>query len=152
MTLTGRTGTAVVIAAIVSLCINLLLAGIMVGGRWHDGPGRHGWGGGGGFLAGVPDEARPIIKDVFDSHKADFDARRKQVEDARLKVAELLKADVIDRPQLDLALAELQQRTQEMQQFGHQVLIDVAEKLPPDMRREMADRWAKDRFRMKPQP
>ena len=36
MTLTGRTGTAVLAALIVSLCINLLLVGMMAGGRWHD--------------------------------------------------------------------------------------------------------------------
>ncbi len=149
MTLTGRTGTLVVIAAIVSLCINMLLAGVMIGGRWHGGPGPH-WGfGGGRFMADIPEEARPLIKQVFESHKSEFDAEREAVEQARLKVAELLKADPIDRPQLDQALSELLQRTQSMQRFGHQVLVDVAEKLPPDMRREMADRWAKDRFRMK---
>ncbi len=129
-----------------SLCLNLLLGGL------HDrrplarrsrplAPRR--------FLARVPEEARPIVKGVFDAHKADFDAHRKAVADARQKVAELMKADVIDRAQLDLALAELQQRTQTMQQFGHQVMIEVAEKLPPELRREMADRWAKDRFRKK---
>jgi Spy/CpxP family protein refolding chaperone len=152
MTLTGRTGTAVVVAAIVSLCLNLLLAGMMVGGRWHDGPKDHWRSGEGSFLTRFPEEARPIVKGVFDAHKTDFDAHRKQVEEARQKVAELMKAEVIDRPQLDLALAELQQSTQAMQQFGHQVMIEVAEKLPPELRREMADRWAKDRFRGKPEP
>ncbi len=146
MTLTGRTGTLVVIAAIVSLCLNMLLVGVMVGGRWHDGPGRHGhW----GFMRSIPEEARPLIKEVFEGHKSEFEAHREAVEEARLKVAELLKADTIDRPQLDVALSELMQRTQALQQFGHQVLVDVAEKLPPELRREMADRWARDRFRMK---
>lgn len=149
MTLTGRTGTLVVIAAIVSLCLNMLLAGVMVGGRWHDGPWHRGGPFGGRLMEDIPDEARPLIKQVFESHKAEFEAQRKAVGEARLKVAELLKADIIDRPQLDLALSELSQRTQALQQFGHQVLVDVAEKLPPDLRREMADRWAKDRFRMK---
>jgi hypothetical protein len=147
MTFTGRTGTALLVAVIVSLCLNLLLGGLLIGGRWHGDHGR--WRSGESFLMRVPEDARPIVKSVFDAHKADFDARRKEVEDARLKVAELMKADVIDRPQLDLALAELQQRTQTMQQFGHQVMVEVAEKLPPELRREMADRWAKNRFRKK---
>jgi uncharacterized membrane protein len=146
MTLTGRTGTLVVVAAIVSLCINLLLVGVMVGGRWHGGPGRHIFGGG-HFMENVPEEARPLVKEVFSSHKAEFEAEREGIEQARLKVAELLKADTIDRAQLDAALGELLQRTQSIQKFGHQVLVEVAEKLPPEMRREMADRWAKDRFR-----
>jgi Spy/CpxP family protein refolding chaperone len=152
MTFTGRTGTALLIAVIVSLCLNLLLGGLLVGGRWHDRPWRDGHHGEGSFLMRFPEEARPIVKGVFDAHKAEFDAHRKQVEEARQKVAELMKADVIDRAQLDLALAELQQRTQTMQQFGHQVMIEVAQKLPPELRREMADRWAKDRFRGKPGP
>lgn len=147
MTFTGRTGTALLVAVVVSLCLNLLLGGLLIGGRWHGDHGR--WRSGESFLMRVPEDARPIVKSVFDAHKADFDARRKEVEDARLKVAELMKADVIDRPQLDLALAELQQRTQTMQQFGHQVMVEVAEKLPPELRREMADRWAKNRFRKK---
>ena len=147
MTLTGRKGTAVVAVAIVSLCLNLLLAGFMIGGRWHGGPDRRG-----PWMANMPEEAKPVIKEVFDAHKSDFDVRRKAVADARMKVAELLKADTIDQAQLNQALSELLQRTQEMQQFGHQVLIDVAQKLPPKLRQEMADRWNKDRFRMKPGP
>ena len=148
MTFTGRTGTALLVALIVSLCLNLLLGGLLIGGRWH---GDHGRWHRGDFLMRFPEEARPIVKGVFDAHKADFDAHRQEVADARQKVAELMKADVIDRAQLDVALAELQQRTQTMQQFGHQVMIEVAEKLPPELRREMADRWAKDRFRKKPE-
>jgi Spy/CpxP family protein refolding chaperone len=141
MTLTGRTGTAVVGALIVSLCINLLLAGVMLGDRWHDGPRRH------GFLFGsVPEEARPLVKDVFESHKAEFDSHRDAIRQARLKVAELLKADTIDQAQLDQALNALQQRRQTMQQFGQRVMVEIAQKLPPDVRREMADDWAKDRF------
>src|SRR5688572_19262251 len=146
MTLTGRTGTLVVVAAIVSLCVNLLLAGLMIGERWHGGPRHHGFS---RFLSDVPEDARPLIKEVFESHKAGFEAEREAVEQARLKVAELLKADTIDRQQLDVALGELLQRTQSMQSFGHQVLIEVATKMPPEMRREIADRWAKDRFRGK---
>src|SRR5688572_27267088 len=98
MTLTGRTGTAVMVAAIVSLCLNLLLAGIMVGGRWHDGPGRHGPFGH-SLMGSVPEEARPLIKGVFESHKTEFDTHREAVRQARMRVADLLKADVIDQAQ-----------------------------------------------------
>jgi Spy/CpxP family protein refolding chaperone len=144
MTLTGRTGTAVVVAAIVSLCLNMLLAGFLIGGRWHDGPG--------GPFHNIPEEARSVAKSVFDSHKSEFDARREAVQQARQEVADLLKADPIDQTQLNQALSELSQQSQAMQQFGQQVMIEIAGKLPPDLRREMADRWAKDRFRMKPGP
>lgn len=148
MTLTGRTGTTVVVAAIVSVCLNLLLAGILVGGRWHDEPGRGRF----GPMANIPEDARPLVKGVFDSHKSDFDARRDAVQQARIKVAEMLKADPIDQAKLDQALSELLQQSQAMQQLGHQVMVEVAQKLPPELRREMADRWAQDRFRRRPEP
>jgi hypothetical protein len=63
-----------------------------------------------------------------------------------------LKADTIDQTQLNQALEDLSRETQAMQRFGHQVLVDIAQKLPPDLRREMADRWAKDRFRRSAEP
>ena len=142
MTLTGRRGTAVVAAAIISLCLNLLLAGLMIGGHWHDGRGP--------FWKDLPEEARVVVKDVFDAHKQEFEGHRQDVQDARQKVADLLKADTINKDQLDQALAQLSQQTQTMQQFGQQVMVEIAQKLPPDLRRQMADRWAKDRFRKPP--
>jgi uncharacterized membrane protein len=142
MTLTGRKGTAVVVAAIVSLCLNLLLAGFLIGGRWHDGHGP--------FWKDLPEEARSTVKDVFSSHRTEFEGHRKDVQAARQKVADLLKADPIDKDQLNQALADLTQQSQAMQQFGQQVMVEIAQKLPPDLRRDMADRWAKDRFRKPP--
>lgn len=151
MTLTGRTGTVVVGALIVSLCVNLLLAGMMLGGRWHDGP-RHPRVFGGPMMTSVPEEARPMVKEVLDSHKAEFDTRRDAIRQARMKVADLLKADSIDQAQLDQALSELSQQSQALRQFGLQVMVEIAQKLPPDLRREMADQWAKDRFGRKSDP
>jgi Spy/CpxP family protein refolding chaperone len=145
MTLTGRTGTVVVVALIASLCVNLLLAGVMLGDRWHGGSSRHHM-----FLSNIPEDARPVVKGVFESHRAEFDSHRDAIQQARLKVAELLKAEPIDQAQLDQAVGELMRQSQAMQQFGYQVMVEVARKLPPEVRREMADRWAKDRFRKKP--
>ncbi len=144
MTLTGRTGTVVVVALIASLCVNLLLAGMTLGERWHDGP-RHRFFGG-PMMMGVPEEARPLMKQVFESHKPEFDTHLDAIRQARMKVADVLKADTIDQAQLDQALAELSQRSQAMRQFGLQVMVEIAQKLPPDVRREMADQWSKDRF------
>ena len=153
MTLTGRTGTAVLAALIVSLCINLLLAGMMVGGRWHDDDGpRHGRFLGGPIMRSVPEDARPLVKEVFDSHKAEFDTHRDAIRQARMKVADVLKADAIDQAQLNQAMNELLQQSQTMRQFGLGVMLEIAQKLPPDVRREMAEKWAKDRFGGPPPP
>jgi Spy/CpxP family protein refolding chaperone len=143
MTFTGRSGTALLTAQIVSVCVNLLLAGLMIGGRWH-GPGP--------WWKDVPEDARPIMKQAFESHKADFDARRDAVRQARQKVADVLKADPIDQAKLDQALSELTQQSQAMQEFGNTVMVEVAKQLPPDLRAQMADSWAKERFRRRPEP
>ena len=140
MTFTGRTGTALLAALIVSLCVNLLLAGVMIGGRWHHG---------GPWWREIPDEVRPVMKQTFEANKAEFDARRDAVQQARQKVADVLKADPIDQAKLDQALAELSQQNQSMEQFTQQVMIQVAKQLSPDLRAQMVDRWAKDRFRRK---
>ena len=108
MTFTGRKGTALLAALIVSLCVNLLLAGIMVGGRWHGGPGP--------WWRDIPEEARPIMTQAFEANKAEFDARRDAVRQARQKVADILKADPIDQAALDQALADLSQKSQAIRQ------------------------------------
>ena len=138
MTFTGRTGTALLTALIVSVCVNLLLAGVMVGGRWH-GPGP--------WWKDIPEEARPVMKQAFEAHKAEFDARRDAVRQARQKVADILKADPIDQSALDQSLAELSQQSQSIRELVNTMMVEVAKQLSPELRAQMADRWAKDRFR-----
>jgi Spy/CpxP family protein refolding chaperone len=140
MTFTGRTGTALLVALVVSVCVNLLLAGVMIGGRWHHG---------GPWWHEIPEQARPVMKQTFEANKPEFDARRDAVQQARQKVADVLKVDPIDQAKLDQALAELSQQNQAMEQFTQQVMIQVARQLPPELRAQMADRWANDRFRRK---
>jgi Spy/CpxP family protein refolding chaperone len=141
MTFTGRKGTALLVALIVSVCINLLLAGVMVGGRWHHG---------GPWWREVPAEAQPVMKQVFESHKAEFDAHREAVRQARQKVAQILKADPIDQAALDQAMADLTQQSQAIRQLGNTMMVEVAKQLSPELRAELADRWAQERFRRRP--
>jgi Spy/CpxP family protein refolding chaperone len=147
MTLTGRKGTIVVVALIVSVCLNLAAAGMMIGHRWHDGPGRGGmW----GAMRGVPDEAQPLVKEIFDANRAEFDAKRAAVDEARQRVATLLQADTIDQPALDAAMADMQARMGELFQHGQRVMSDVAAKLPPELRKDWARKWAEERRWKKP--
>ena len=145
MTFTGRTGTFLLAALIVSLCVNLLLAGVMIGGRWHDGH-RH------RFMGNVPEQARPVMEQVFDANRPEFNARRDAIRQARMKIADVLKADPVDQAQLDQAMDDYLQKSMAMRQFGLQVMMEIAQKLPPDVRRDMADEWAKDHFGRKRDP
>ncbi|HWA47934.1 MAG TPA: periplasmic heavy metal sensor [Dongiaceae bacterium] len=142
MTLTGRKGTIVVVALIVSICLNLAAAGLMIGHRWHDGPGRGGmW----GAMRGVPEEAQPLVKQAFDANRPEFDAKRAAVDEARQRIATVLQADAIDQAALDAAIADMQARMSEMFQVGQKVMVDVAQKLPPEVRKEWAKKWAEER-------
>lgn len=147
MTLTGRKGTAVVVALVVSVCLNLVVAGMMVGHRWHGGD-RMGMFG--GPMRGMPEEARPLVKDIFDANRAEFDAKREAVDQARQRIAAALQGDTIDQAQLDAALGDMQARMAELFQLGQKVMVDVAQKLPPDMRKEWAKKWAEERRWKKP--
>jgi hypothetical protein len=98
-----------------------------------------------GMMRGVPEEAQPLVKEIFDANRAEFDAKRAAVDEARQRVAAILQADTIDRAELEIALAGMQQRLGEMFQMGQKVMADVAEKLPPDIRKEWAKKWAEER-------
>jgi uncharacterized membrane-anchored protein YhcB (DUF1043 family) len=140
MTFTGRKGTALVVVTVVSICLNLAFAGIMIGGHWDKrsgGPGR--W-----LFRSVPEDAKPLVDQALAARQGEFDAQRKAVQEARQKVAELLKADTVDRAQLEAAMAEMSDRFRDMSQIGRQALIDVTMQLTPEQRKEMAEEWAKD--------
>lgn len=145
MTLSGRKGTIVVVALVASICVNLLLAGMMAGQHWQGGPGRMGMFG--GVLRDMPEEARPLVKEVLDANRAEFDARRAAADEARQRVAAVLQADAIDQAQLDAALGEMQLRMADLYQQGQQVMVEVAQKLPPELRKDWAKKWAEKRWK-----
>jgi len=148
MTLTGRKGTIVVVALIASVCLNLALAGMMAGHRWHGWDGQRGPSG--WLMRGVPDEARPVVEEIINANQAEFEAKRAVVAETRKRIAALLQADTVDQAQLEAALAEMQSRMGEMFQLGQKVMVDVALKLTPEQRKEWAEKWAEERRWKKP--
>lgn len=143
MTLTGRKGTIAVVALIASVCLNLALAGVMIGQRWHgwDGPrGPSGW-----LMRGVPEEARPVVQGIIDANEAEFEAKRAVVAETRQRVAALLQADTVDQAQLEAALADMQSQIGEVFKLGQKVMVDVALQLTPEQRKEWAKKWAEER-------
>lgn len=145
MTLTGRKGTILVVALIASVCLNLALAGVMIGDRWHgsDRPrGPAGW-----LMRGMPEEARPVVQGIIDANEAEFEAKRAVVTEARQRVAALLQADTVDRAQLEAALAEMQSQFGEMFRLGQKMMVEVALQLTPEQRKEWAKKWAEERRR-----
>ncbi|MDY0882462.1 periplasmic heavy metal sensor [Dongia soli] len=152
MTLSGRSAVIVAVGGIVSLCLNLFLIGLLVGGLWH-GP-HHGWGSGPvaaddrpsgepskiGFMT-VPPEIRKELKDVLAPHEAEIDRMRDAMRLARAEVAKQLSADPFDPAAFEQALDTMQQQGQVAQQMMHGLIVEAAPKLSPEMRQRWAKRW-----------
>jgi uncharacterized membrane protein len=154
MTLSGRSAVIVTIGGIVSLCLNLFLIGLLVGGLWH-GP-HHGWGPPGpmaaddrpssgesgkiGFMT-VPPEIRKELKDVLAPHEAEIDKMRDAMRLARAEVAKQLSADPFDPAAFEQALNVMQQQGQLAQRMMHGLIVEAAPKLSPEMRQRWAKRW-----------
>jgi uncharacterized membrane protein len=162
MTLSGRGALVITIGAVISLCINLFLAGLMAGGMWHERmspwrPGPMGFEDGpnamrpgdrpgeaarpGGMMVWVPPEIREQMKDILAPHEAEIEQMRKAMRAARLDVAKQLAADPLNPDGLKQALDNLQQRSAAMQQLMHNMMLEAAPKLSPELRQRWAERW-----------
>lgn len=124
---------------LLSLLANLFVGGWWLGRAWHDG--RHGDHGGPPgfqrFIGQAPDEARPILREVFARHDDALRQRFDAVREARHAVREALDAEPFSRAHLDEALATLRTRSSAVQDLMHTTLGDAAERLPPDARRQL---------------
>ena len=143
------------IVAVVSLAINLLIAGVVAGhllsGRHHIGrepemmrgdnrmPDRPGEAVIQRMTAAVPAENRAVFMAVIAEHRQQIADAGRQVRDARIKVRDAMAADPFDRAKLDQAFAELRERSQQLQASLHATVSDAASKLPPEARARLAD-------------
>src|ERR1700743_607994 len=148
MTITGSGAKWLVGAAIVSLCLNLFLVGLMAG-HWIYGP-HFGPGGPGGpphgpdaMMMGVPADLRPLIKEKFAAARPQFEAARGRIRDARDKVAKAAAADPFDAAAFAQAFDELQQAMDGVQTIAHQTIRDILPEIPAKERQKLVDDWTK---------
>lgn len=155
MTLSGRRACVVVIGGIASLCLSLFLVGLLVGGAWYGQP--HGFRGdrpmhdggpddgrpgkGGGLMMPVPPEIRAELKDILAPHEAEIEKTRANMRDARMAVGKALAADPFDPDALKAALENMRQQGAAMQQLMHDLMLEAAPKLKPELRQRWAERW-----------
>lgn len=125
-----------VVAIVLLLAGNLFMAGTLLG---------HGLFGGAGdapnaplarFLRTVPGEARPVLRTVLLDHREDLRARLGNLVSARRRMTELLAAPQVDDAATAEAMSDLRAATAELQAVVHEVLLDAARRLPPDVRAE----------------
>lgn len=148
MTLSRSGAKWLIGVAVVSLCVNLFLVGLMAG-HWIYGPG---FGPGGpdgprrGFeamIAGVPEDLRPLIKKKFDEAKPQFQAQREKIHAARDKVAAAAEADPFDPAAFDQAFREFQEAMGGMGAIAHQTIREILPQIPAEQRKQLVEKWSK---------
>ena len=154
MTISGTKANWLVGAAILSLCLNLFLIGMMAGGRMH-GFGPHGPGGSmGGFMGGfgpgmmagmdgVPPEVRDLVKRKFEAQKPKFEAGRDAIKAAKDKLAAAAAADPYDPAAFDAAFQEMQQAMQGMADAAHETIAQILPEVPVELRRDWIEHWGR---------
>ena len=148
MTISGSGAKWLIGVAVVSLCVNLFLVGLMAG-HWIYGPGFFRGGPDGprrgmeAMIAGVPEDLRPMIKQKFEAAKPQFKAQRAQINAARNKLAAAAEADPFDPAAFDQAFGEFQQAMDGMGALAHQTIREILPQIPAEPRKRLVDKWAK---------
>ena len=148
MTISGPGARWLVGGAVVSLCVNLFLIGLMAG-HWIYGPPRFGPGGGPGrpgmeaMINGLPEDVRPVFKQEFGAAKPQFDAARDQIKAARAKVEQAAEADPFDPAAFDQAFGELQTAMDGIQKVAHETISKILPQLPARQRHDLVEQWSK---------
>ncbi len=145
MTLSGRTGTVVVVALVVSVCLNVFIAGLVIGrvsggrGAAPDQPTNAG--GLERFMATVPAEARPVIRRAMVENRRDLQGLVAAVREARRAAAAAVAREPFDPVAFQTAMATVRERSDALQAEVHAIIAEALDDLSPELRSEMAERW-----------
>jgi uncharacterized membrane protein len=122
------------IALAISIALNLLLAGILVGRALHrpppperEFPAMRGDGYG----------RRAPLRGLFREHGAELGEKRRAIAEARRTARAALEAEPFDRAALDRALEGLRKETVASQEIMHRAIGDAAEKGSPEERKRL---------------
>ncbi|MCC6469235.1 MAG: periplasmic heavy metal sensor [Alphaproteobacteria bacterium] len=152
-----------------SVCINLFLVGVMIGGavpprhrphwfdRWHaagePGPGPRAGapgmqampGGAGPALAfrqavqSLPASDRRAFEESMEGVRPDLQRSQRELRQARQRVHDIVRADQFDKQAMLAALSDVRQRQEAIQQRIHAAATEALAKLSPESRRQFAD-------------
>jgi uncharacterized membrane protein len=148
MTIGGSGAKWLVGGAILSLCLNLFLVGLLAG-HWIYGPHPGSRGADGrpsgpeAMIMGVPADLRPMVKEKFDAARPQFQAARSQIRDARDKLAAAASADPFDPAAFDAAFAEFQQAMDTIQKTAHETISQILPQIPAKERKALVEKWSK---------
>lgn len=140
------------VALTISIAVNLLLAGYLVGNRFRSqqsavvgfGPG-HGPGmgigrmmGGGQGMGNCAGRGRPAIRAAIEPRESELSTHREAIAKARDVVREALGRDPLDRGAAEQALATLRLQSQQGQEATHHAIVEAAAHATPEQRKKLA--------------
>lgn len=138
MTIRGPFAVTLLVLLFLSLAANLLIAGFAVGRVAGPRPP-------GGDIErlvtmGMGDFPPEIRRDVMArarDNRSQFRAKVNDVEVARQRMFQAMRAEPLDRKALEAAFADLRQKTNELQLAGQELVAGALADSPPDVRRHI---------------
>jgi uncharacterized membrane protein len=128
----------------VSLAVNLVMAGWVMGMRRHPAFQEMNDEGRPPFARGLTENKNrkgvnlpPQAKELLENHRPRMKEKWRAMREQRKVIESLLAAETIDKPALEAALQELAERNRALQQEGHSLLLEMAETLPPEERKAL---------------
>jgi len=149
--MTANLRKSVRLLLIASLALNLFVVGA-VATSWIAG---HGWSFGLGaerqrvrliglpsprqLRAILPERDHPALEALRDQHRPEIRPRLRALIEAREQVAAAVRAEPLDRPALEAALAHLRETEIVAAGSVHEMFADLMERLDPESRAKVAD-------------
>jgi uncharacterized membrane protein len=120
----------------ISVAVNLLLGGIMVGRAFrhrhqpHDGHEQPG-------MRAERDGRKGPLRGLFREHGDALREKRRSMGDARRAARAALEAEPFDQAALERALEGLRKETTASQEITHRAIVEAAAKSPPEERKKL---------------
>ncbi|HEY6556721.1 MAG TPA: periplasmic heavy metal sensor [Polyangiaceae bacterium] len=123
------------IGLLISIALNLLCAGFLLGrglrgGRGRQGPARS--------LEDGQALRHPALRRAYEAERGHVKGRRDAVRQARARVSEALRIEPFQPARLEQSLAELRSETTKTQELVHRALVKAAREGTPEARSELS--------------
>jgi uncharacterized membrane protein len=128
----------------ISIGLNLLLAGLWLGHGLR-GRGQHGFPPSMGSAESFNARRHPALRRAFEGKKPEFAAHRQASRAARNEVAQALTQEPFDRAAVERALSALRSENLRSQELLHGELVGMAERGSPELRRDIARTFLRER-------
>ena len=119
------------IVLFVSIALNLLLLGYVVGDRHH---GRSHYNPGMAAIQSLPGADRDLLKNYMKAHHKEMHSLRKEAKERMHRLAELLGQEPLDIQALNTALNDLRAGANRGVEMVHTMVTELAPKLSPESR------------------